>query len=240
MQDYLGHRHDEPPASLGHRRSGSELVRIATDLTWARADSLRAARLGSYPSPPMSGSPPLPPKASQEAAERIQGTTYQAAAQDVYRGNLGASGEERAQTAIPGPSGPPHAGASGLPFAFQRLEGPMTRPPLLYPPQGAAGGLPHPQPASYAPSHRTALTPPLPTPQPYLAPPQQQPGQERPSSPKPQRKTKGHVASACVPCKKAHLRFVHLQPASPTATEVRNADLLLDATVRTTARPALS
>jgi hypothetical protein len=28
------------------------------------------------------------------------------------------------------------------------------------------------------------------------------------SSPKLQRKTKGHVASACVPCKRAHLRFV--------------------------------
>lgn len=214
MQD-IGHRTDGSSVSVSHRRGVSELARLALDLTWAgTADSESAACLGSYPSPPMSGSPPLPPKASQEAAERIQGTAYQATAQDVYRGSLGAPGEERAQTAVPAPPRLSPSSSSALSY-FPRIEGSMTRP-LPYPQQLAAGGAPH-QPA-YAPVHRAAPTPPLPAPQSFPAP-TQQPAQEglRPPSPKPQRKTKGHVASACVPCKKAHLRFVYLPPFFPKA-----------------------
>ncbi|KAK1759385.1 hypothetical protein QBC47DRAFT_292278 [Echria macrotheca] len=202
MQD-IDHRNEESSASVGHRRGVSELARFALDLTWAgAADSESAARLGSYPSPPMSGSPPLPRKASQEAAERIQGTAYQAATQDAYRGSLGAAGDERAQTAVPVPPRASPSGSSALPYSYPRLEGPMTRP-LQYPQQLGAGAPPNQQ--TYGPTHGAAPTPSLPAPQSFTAPVQQQ-SQDRPSSPKPQRKTKGHVASACVPCKKAHLR----------------------------------
>jgi len=204
MQE-IGRRDNESCYPFGHRRGVLDLARLSLDLTWARADSESAAHLGSYPSPPMSGSPPLPPKASQEAAERIQGTTYQATSQDVYRGSLTTQGEERAQPTVPVP--PRHSPSSTserMSYAFPRLEGTMSRP-LPYPQQLSAAG---PQ-APYRPMHGTVPTPPLPAPQPYSAS-AQQPGPEtlRPPSPKPQRKTKGHVASACVPCKRAHLRFV--------------------------------
>jgi hypothetical protein len=203
MQE-IGRQEDESRSPFGHRRGVLDLARLSIDLTWARADSESAAHLGSYPSPPMSGSPPLPPKASQEAAERIQGTSYQATSQDVYRGSLTTQGEERAQTTIPGPPRHSPSGASErMSYVFPRIEGAMSRP-LPYPPQLSAAG---PQ-APYRPMHGSAPTPPLPAPQSYSAPAQQQPGPEplRQPSPKPQRKTKGHVASACVPCKRAHLR----------------------------------
>lgn len=54
----------------------------------------------------------------------------------------------------------------------------------------------------------------------------------RQPSPKPQRKTKGHVASACVPCKRAHLRFVYTRSPQKTS-RIRSADHLADAMVRT-------
>ncbi|KAJ9161944.1 hypothetical protein NKR19_g1829 [Coniochaeta hoffmannii] len=82
----LGNRHDISKISLGDRRGQSDLARFSLDLTWARADSESAARSKGYPSPPMSGSPPLPPKGNQDsAAERTRGS-YQATTQDAHRG----------------------------------------------------------------------------------------------------------------------------------------------------------
>jgi len=205
MRD-IGRRDQETRIALGNRRGTLDLARLSIHLTWAGADSESAACIRSYPSPPMSGSPPLPPKASQEAAERIQGTIYQPTSQDVYRGSIATQGEERAQSAAPAPPRlSPSSASERAPYSFQRIEGTMARS-LPYPQQLAA---PIPQ-APYRPLHRAAPTPPLPAPpQPYPAPPQL-PGTDtmRQLSPKPLRKTKGHVASACVPCKRAHLRFV--------------------------------
>lgn len=227
----IGLQTDEPRTPLGHRRGLSDVTRFALDLPRAGADPESAARARSYPSPPMSGSPPLPPKASQEAAERIQGT-YQTTttAQDVYRGRLATQGEERAQTSTAPPRMSPSVGPERLSYGFQRHEGSMTRP-LPYPQHQLAAINPQ---ASYQPVHRSASSAPLGAPQSYPAPMQQQhqhqlhqhtqaqqqqppqqqhqqgPEPSRQASPKPQRKTKGHVASACVPCKRAHLRFVYL------------------------------
>lgn len=201
-----GHRHDDSWTSFGQRRGLSDPARFGLDLTRTRADSEGAAGPVNYPSPPMSGSPPLPPKNRHEVAERSQGG-YQAATQDVYPGAPTTQSEERAQAGVPGG----HRSflsdtLERASYTFPRLEGQGARP-LSYPPQ-----LGHvaPQPTAYlppgpAPSHPGAL----PAPQTY-------PASTHPSlpdtlhdvSPKPQRKTKGHVASACVPCKKAHLRFV--------------------------------
>ncbi|KAK0643633.1 hypothetical protein B0T16DRAFT_186847 [Cercophora newfieldiana] len=232
----IGRREEKSSTPFGHRPGVLDLARLSIDLTWARADSESTARLGSYPSPPMSGSPPLPPKASQEAAERIQGTSYQAASQDVYRGSLTSQGEERAQTAVPGPSRHSPPGTSErVSYAFPRLEGTMSRP-LPYPQQLSAAS---PQ-APYRQMHGTAPTPPLPAPQPYSAPAQQQPGPEslRQPSPKPQRKTKGHVASACVPCKRAHLRCDAQRPCSRCMTNGKE-DLCIDVQHKKRGRPRL-
>ncbi|KAK3353101.1 hypothetical protein B0T25DRAFT_543661 [Lasiosphaeria hispida] len=217
----IGHQDDKSCISLGKRRGISDLARFALDLTWARADSESAARLGSYPSPPMSGSPPLPPKASQEAAERSQGT-YQATTQDVYRGSLTTKGDDRVQTLVQvPPTHFPSETPERTPFPFQRSDGPMTRPSSLpYPQQHGSLG---PQP-SYLPIPGAggpgALGGPgtiagtLPALHTYMDSQRRAQNPQRPPSPKPQRKTKGHVASACVPCKRAHLRFVY--PSRPS------------------------
>jgi hypothetical protein len=228
----IGRQTDEPRTPLGHRRGLSDVTRFALDLPRAGADPESAARVRSYPSPPMSGSPPPPPKASQEAAERIQGT-YQTTttAQDVYRGRLATQGEERAQTSTAPPRMSSSVGPERLSYGFQRHEGSVTRP-LPYPQHQLAAINPQ---APYQPVHRSASSAPLAAPQSYPAPIQHQqqhqhqhqqhtqaqqqqpppqqhqqgPEPSRQDSPKPQRKTKGHVASACVPCKRAHLRFVY-------------------------------
>ena len=207
----LSQRSDVPQNTLGKRRGITDLAQFALDLNnWVRADSKSTARSESYPSPPMSGSPPLPPKASQEAAERRQGVyqaTTRATTRDGYRGIAVTHGGEGLQSGIlahtrgPYLPNPPER----IPYEYQRPEPPMTRPhpfdgshgtatlqPSFLPIAGSGGvGGPLPGPAS----HSTALYHPG-----HDSHPQ--------TSPKPQRKTKGHVASACVPCKKAHLRLV--------------------------------
>lgn len=203
----LGHRDDDSWTSFGQRRGISDPTRFCLDLTRTRADSGGGARLGSYPSPPMSGSPPLPPRTSQEGAERTQGT-YHATTQDVYRGIPATQGEERTQT---GAAGLSRLLFSATPeqtlYTLPRLEGSATRP-LHYPQQlGQAATQPAPYLPIPGPSVPASQPGPLPAPQSYAAPhhPLQEP---LPSTPlKPQRKSKAHVASACVPCKKAHLRF---------------------------------
>lgn len=236
MQVIQQHRHDASP--LGQRRGISDLARFALDLTWGRADTKSAARSGAYPSPPMSGSPQLPPKASQEAAERRQ-TGYPAtfsSAHDVHQRapatqttppRLGAPAP--IVQASPTPSYAVEA-AERMPYMFTRPETSAPRS-VPYLPQHGQSSLP-PQP--YLPSPTGALGPgpghghghgpgsgPGPGPGPSTghdsffmnlpAAPAYVTGARPPpqeTSPKSQRKTKGHVASACVPCKKAHLRLV--------------------------------
>ncbi len=200
------HIFDQTYVPLGQRRGIFDLERFSLDLTWGRADTECAAHTQAYPSPPMSGSPPLPPKPTQEAADRGQGG-FQATSHDVYR----------TTTAIPGvdyrgplthPPVRPQSPASVIrqlppaeaqPYAFRRPEDVLGRP-LSFPQQ---------QTDQFAPQPQYSL--------PQVAGPSQIPPQYGISgnpqglenvpytSPK-SRKPKGHVASACVPCKKAHLR----------------------------------
>jgi hypothetical protein len=190
--------HCEPSnISLGQRRGASDLARFALDLTGARAESDTAARSRDYPSPPMSGSPPLPPKPTQEAGDRSQGG-YQTPSQDVYRGVSTSQGDSRLQPGVPAPSRPfPQEPPERMQYSFSRPEEAMHRP-LSYPPQTGQIMSQHP----YLP-----LPGPAPVPSAYPVSPRP-PASDNPSytSPKTQRKTKGHVASACVPCKRAHLR----------------------------------
>ncbi|KAK4039096.1 hypothetical protein C8A01DRAFT_16868 [Parachaetomium inaequale] len=204
-----GHRGDDSWTSFGQRRGLSDTARFGLDLTRTRAGSGGAAGPASYPSPPMSGTPPLPLKISHEVAERSQGT-YQATTQDVYSSISTTQNEERTRAGVAGGPRPFLSDTpERAPYAFPRLDGPTARP-LPYPqPLGQAAT----QPTAYLPGPGTGMVPnhpgSLPPPEPY--PPAAHhpvPDALQNTPPKPQRKTKGHVASACVPCKRAHLRFV--------------------------------
>ncbi|KAI0022634.1 hypothetical protein F4780DRAFT_158580 [Xylariomycetidae sp. FL0641] len=194
---------------LGQRRGKPDLACVALDRTWARAETDCApGGTRAYPSPPMSGSPPLPPKPNQEAGERGQGG-YQAPFHDVYRSSSTIPGGEYRPAPVQQTSLPPPPSAGGVrPFPLD----PQERYPYSYHrPEGTMG-----RPVSYPPAH--SQMPPQPQyPLPHVAGPSLGPSPypiatnpqgETPSftSPRSQRKTKGHVASACVPCKRAHLR----------------------------------
>ncbi|KAI1377739.1 hypothetical protein F4677DRAFT_46317 [Hypoxylon crocopeplum] len=202
---------------LGRRRGISNLANFALDLSWARAETdcaLSSTR--AYPSPPMSGSPPpLPPKPNPEVGDRGQGG-YQPASHDAYRpSSTIPGGEYRAAPPQP-PLPPPTAGVPRpfLPEGPERMQYSYHRPdetmgrPMSYPPQpGPMMPQPHyPLPPVVGPSLG---------PSPYQMQSNPQ-GAENPpfTSPKSQRKTKGHVASACVPCKRAHLRCDAQRPCS--------------------------
>ncbi|KAL5329865.1 hypothetical protein ACEPPN_003385 [Leptodophora sp. 'Broadleaf-Isolate-01'] len=147
----------------------------------------------------MSGSPPLPPRRNPDSSDRGHGS-YGSGGQDVYRGMQtpqmeqhmeqrgqpmrGYVPEQASSMSYPGPYRAEHI--PGAPMHFQQ-----PLPQLPQQQHQMQGYPPHPQQI----------------PQPFSAP-DRPPMREQPEfqSPKQQRKTKGHVASACVPCKRAHLR----------------------------------
>lgn len=203
-------RAEQSNLPLGQRRGISNLANFALDLSWARAETdcaLRSTR--AYPSPPMSGSPPpLPPKPNPEVGDRGQGG-FHPTSHDVYRSSSTIpGGDYRAappQPSLPPPTtGPtrsfPSEGPERIPYSYHRPDETMGRP-ISYPSQ----------PGPMMPQPQYPLPPvvgPSLGPSPYSMPSNPQ-GAENPpyTSPKSQRKTKGHVASACVPCKRAHLRY---------------------------------
>jgi len=188
------YRRDHSYISLGERRGKSDLARFSLDLSWTRAVS-DGAHSRAYPSPPMSGSPPLPPRRNPDSSDRGHGS-YGSTGQDVFRGTQTSQPEHPERSRAPPLRAYPEA-PSQAPYQY-RLEDISPRgqyqsqPPQMLPQQPQ-------QQHTYAP----VTTPQFST-------------SERPSigeapefsSPKAQRKTKGHVASACVPCKRAHLRSV--------------------------------
>lgn len=194
---------------LGQRRGISDLAQVALDLTRASesAKSDTIARYRAYPSPPMSGSPPLPPKQLQDSGDRGQAPVgYSAPSHpDPYWSNLNQQQQPPPPIDI---RGPPNMQAS-LPRLFQ--QGPPDASPYPYrrPDDSASrhgsyiqsGASSMPQRAGYAPPSVPGA------PSPYASSARPSIMENQPmTSPKSQRKTKGHVASACVPCKRAHLR----------------------------------
>ncbi|KAH9887193.1 hypothetical protein F4778DRAFT_786489 [Xylariomycetidae sp. FL2044] len=161
----------------------------------------------------MSGSPPLPPKPNQEVGGRGQGA-FQAASQDAYRTSSSMPGGEYRTAPTQPPLPPPPAtglrpysieNQERIPFSYHRPDEAMGRP-ISYPPP----------PRHMVPQPQYAL-PPVARPaygqSPYPLTTNPQAPENQPfTSPKSQRKTKGHVASACVPCKRAHLRCDVLRP----------------------------
>lgn len=203
MQTIL-HRRDISHSPLGHHQGYSDPVRFALDLPWPRAscESPGPGSTGDYPSPPMSGSPPLPPKVTQEADERLQGV-YQTAGHDVYRGSATTQADPRMLPGIAAPVRPYQPEPlERMPYAFPRPEDQPQRPLSSYVSQHGQFISQHPYLPAPAPIPASGSM----SGYPVASRPPTQESQQSFASPKSQRKTKGHVASACVPCKKAHLR----------------------------------
>ncbi|KAM6533587.1 hypothetical protein FALCPG4_006559 [Fusarium falciforme] len=208
---------DTTSIPLGQRRGITGLAQIALDLTWApeRAEQDAIARSRAYPSPPMSGSPPLPPKPPQEAGDRGQVPVGYSNPnrQDAYRGSLPQQppidrpGPINMQSTLPRlfQQEAPDASAYSYrrpeetaprPVSYAQPGAPsMSQPPSYIPPGGPGAAAPYPPSARPTGAENQAMT-----------------------SPKSQRKTKGHVASACVPCKRAHLRCDAQRPCSRCVT----------------------
>lgn len=197
----LTYYRDSSYTSLGERRGKSDLARFSLDLSWARGVS-DSAQSRAYPSPPMSGSPPLPPRRNPEFDERVQGSLG-APTQDVSRGWQTSQTELRDSFRV-GPVGPPY---------------PLELQPTQYPQYPRMGDVPaeqgqyQQQPEQLRPPSQQIVSLPMYSMRhPHLPGPFQDPerypiAEEPGYSQKAQRKTKGHVASACVPCKRAHLRY---------------------------------
>ncbi|KAK3954634.1 hypothetical protein QBC32DRAFT_207385 [Pseudoneurospora amorphoporcata] len=220
---------------LGRRRGITDLAQFALDLNWVRADSKSTARSESYPSPPMSGSPPLPPKASQETAERRQGV-YQATTRDGYRGIAVTHGGEGLQSGTSAHTRPylPNP-PDRMSYEYQRPEPSMTRPHPYDAPRGTTTLQPSFPPITGSGS----VGGPIPGPPPHSTALYHSAHDSHPqTSPKPQRKTKGHVASACVPCKRAHLRCDARRPCSRCSSSGKD-DACIDVQHKKRGRPRL-
>ncbi|KAF3350353.1 hypothetical protein VdG2_01489 [Verticillium dahliae VDG2] len=98
----------------------------------------------------------------------------------------------------------------------------------------------HHMPAPYMTMPGPLPPPPQPpSTQTYAGPTSQAPEDTQPfASPKSQRKTKGHVASACVPCKKAHLRCDARRPCSRCLSNGKE-DACIDVQHKKRGRPRL-
>ncbi|KAI1327510.1 hypothetical protein F5Y16DRAFT_192065 [Xylariaceae sp. FL0255] len=229
---------------LGERRSRSDLATCTLDLTWSRSEKACAPRgTKAYPSPPMSGSPPLPPKPNQEVTERGQ-RRFQASGHDAYRtGPMLQGGDYRSAPPQP-PLPPPHPAVAGrfpleaperLPYPSYRRQEETHGPPISYPPPSPGPMVPQPQPQYPLPPAAGPSLGPSPYPMPLS-----QPAPINPpfTSPKSQRKTKGHVAAACVPCKKAHLRCDAQRPCSRCLSSGKE-DACVDVQHKKRGRPRL-
>ncbi|KAI0199241.1 hypothetical protein F4808DRAFT_217974 [Astrocystis sublimbata] len=229
---------------LSQRRGGSHQAG-SLDLTWARAEekvcALRSTR--AYPSPPMSGSPSRPPKPNQEVAERGRGG-FQSPTHDAYRAGPAMSGVEFRTGPPQPPLPPPHPLPAGRPYSLEspeRVPYPFRRPddtlarPMAYPPPPGQM-MPQAAPGQYS---LPPVAGPGPGPSPYSMPTNPSSSENPPfTSPKSQRKTKGHVASACVPCKRAHLRCDAQRPCSRCLSNGKE-DACIDVQHKKRGRPRL-
>ncbi|KAH7124766.1 hypothetical protein EDB81DRAFT_912040 [Dactylonectria macrodidyma] len=177
---------DATPVPLGQRRGISDLA-IALDLGTQER------------------SPPLPTRPFQGAGERGQapGGYLTGNPQDAYRGTpnqqspIDPRGRPNMPPSLPGLSQQKQQEA--MPYPYRRPEGTLTRlGPYVQP--GVPG---MPQQLGYLPAGGPSAPEPYPVPsRPLVAENQQM------TSPKSQGKTKVPVASACVPCKRTHLRCI--------------------------------
>ncbi|KFX98604.1 hypothetical protein O988_04279 [Pseudogymnoascus sp. VKM F-3808] len=215
-----------PPADL---LSNLHIASSPLDPHWARELS-NSARSRAYPSPPMSGSPLKPPRHDSDFEGRGRA-----------RGGFGQQPQHtrtHPQQQLPQTEArestrePPSATLHNPSMAMQ------------YSPYQPGGGIPAEQsPYQYAPQPSAQLPgPPLPQygfdqPRPANYP-FQMPERPEPASAAKTRKTKGHVASACVPCKRAHLRCDAQRPCSRCQSNNKE-DACIDMVHKKRGRPRL-
>lgn len=183
-----------PPADL---LSNLHLASSPLDQNWARELS-NSARSRAYPSPPMSGSPLKPPRHDSDSDSRGRsrdGFGQQQPQTRTYAQQLPPQTEAREGAREPPPATSHTPSMATQYSAYQSGGGiPPEQSPYQYTPQPSAQlpesslpsyGFDQPRPANY---------------------PFQMTERQEPASAAKTRKTKGHVAYACVPCKRAHLR----------------------------------
>ncbi|OBT90609.1 hypothetical protein VE02_01037 [Pseudogymnoascus sp. 03VT05] len=216
-----------PPAEL---LSNLHLASSPLDPHWVRELS-NSARSRAYPSPPMSGSPLKPPRHDSDFDGRGRG-----------RGRFG--GQQPLQTRTHAQQLPPQTeardGAREPPSATSH----NPSMAMQYSPYQPGGGMPAEQsPYQYPPQPSAQLpAPPLP-PYSFDQPrpanyPFQMPERPEPASAAKTRKTKGHVASACVPCKRAHLRCDAQRPCLRCQSNNKE-DVCIDMVHKKRGRPRL-
>jgi hypothetical protein len=189
------------PIPFGTRRAKLDLARFSLDLSWARGVS-DSARTRAYPSPPMSGSPSQPPRHKNEFDER-------------GHGGFGAQAQTRLHAMQPSQADPRDAVRKPALGVYSQ----DPRMALQYSPYQPEGGIHVDQPqyqhqqqpppqlvAPPLPAYQFSHSPPLSNPYQMVERAPNTDPRHSSTTPKSSRKTKGHVASACVPCKRAHLR----------------------------------
>ncbi|POS87822.1 hypothetical protein EPUL_000752, partial [Erysiphe pulchra] len=209
MQSLI-HRHDSLRIPIGERRKISDLGRFSLDLSWSK-DISNSSHSRAYPSPPMSGSPSLPPRLNLDSSDRGHGSHGSGGGLSIYRG-----------LPIPQQEHIEHRGLSNR--TFSSFTEPVTfigqyrsdhispinvlSNPLQSLPQTSQQQQQHSQShlefSSYPSQAIHSLRQPIYPPQNRLSVHEQSCF----PSPKQQRKTKGHVASACVPSQRPCSRCV--------------------------------
>ncbi|THV52589.1 hypothetical protein BGAL_0075g00350 [Botrytis galanthina] len=214
---------DHSIVPLGERRGKSDLARFSLDLSWARVVP-DGAQSWAYPSPPMSGSPPLPGRHNLDSSDRGHGSYGSTG--NVFRDGRVSQQEHFNQM------------RGGVPLRNYQPEPQLSYPQYQMEDMSAQYQYQQPRPQMAPHQHPHALYAAQQV-APYPALERQSIG-EAPgyTSPKSQRKTKGHVASACVPCKRAHLRCDAQRPCSRCLSNGKE-DTCVDVQHKKRGRPRL-
>lgn len=222
------------PEAAGSRRAKLDLARFSLDLGWARGVS-DSARNEAYPSPPMSGSPSHPARHKNDFEDRGYGgfggplhsrqqIGVGSASQEVEREGMRENASNYGHNAqmVGGQYGMYQQGGSvqvdQTQYHYQTQPQSLNQQRSL-PPYQFSNGI---QPLNSFAAERVPNSAPL----------------EPAPVPKAQRKTKGHVASACVPCKRAHLRCDAMRPCSRCVTGGKE-DSCIDVQHKKRGRPRL-
>ncbi|KAG5957905.1 hypothetical protein E4U57_001663 [Claviceps arundinis] len=197
-------------------------VNVAWESQSSRADI--SARTRAYPSPPMSGAPTVSPNDPRELYKQSRGSSGYSTEgiHDVYtqkrpldiRLQLPPPQAPMPPVIFPGPY-PGRSAVMDRPYSYLGSDAHSNHPSLysFHEPQHG-----HELKSGHTPQHFPVVSS---VGNSRTGAELRQSGTSTPSdrhqavdSPKAQRKTKGHVASACVPCKRAHLRCDAQRPCS--------------------------
>lgn len=195
---------DQSPFTLGKFYGNSRSTIADKSLDWTPLRALSAHSSGSsegYPSPPMSGSPSSSAAAPRENSTAPEYLPIPSIPSQDHRHPLSKETRNVSQET----NLPPMTGSMLHPSSSSNLHGQFGYLKKV----NAAQELQRSREHDYRQIQSTGSSSNFPTSAfPTEAGASGSDAHEHPSSPKSQRKAKGHVASACKPCKRAHLRSV--------------------------------